>query len=110
MIISLNLLYATLSNEVSILAKQATDNTSKKGIQYVINKAPALNSTLIPQGKNKVISNTNTYSPQEIFNISLPYNINQPAELNSLDSKAHLISIQKTMKFLEINIINITTS
>jgi len=40
----------------------------------------------------------------------LPYNINQPAEPNSWDGKAHLISIQETMEFLEIDVMNITTS
>lgn len=37
------------------------------------------------------------------------YNINQPAELNSWNGKAHSISIQGTMKFLEIDVINMTT-
>ena len=38
------------------------------------------------------------------------YNINQPAEPNSWNDKAHLISIQRTMEFLEIDMMNMTTS
>ena len=40
----ISLLYATINNQNSLLVRQATDDSSNKRTQHVINKAPALNN------------------------------------------------------------------
>jgi len=55
-------------------------------------------------------NNTNTCSSQGFTNVPIPYEVDKPVEPNAWDGEAHSISIFGTMKFLEIDSMNITTS
>ena len=44
---------------------------------------------------------------QEVFNIQLPYNINQVTEHNSYDGNIHFISLYGTLEHLSSNSKNI---
>ena len=46
---------------------------------------------------------------QEVYEISLVYNINNPTEPNVWDGEAHSLSVFRTWEFLEINSKNMFT-
>ena len=86
-----------------------TNNSFKKGAQYVNKKASILNNTSIPQGESEANNMTKTCSSQGFTNILISYDINQPVEPNGWNGEAYPISIFSIMEFLEIDSINMTS-
>jgi len=82
---SLQLLYASNNEETGKgkTVSKATNNSLQNKTSYSYNEALALNNTPNPQDESISNNNTNMCPLQEIFNIQLPYKINQAIEQNS---------------------------
>ena len=96
--------------ENNISNNPETGNSSKHRKQCEINEAPVLNNILTPheasKGNNQHILDTQ----QEVYEVPLAYDINQPTKPNAQDNEAHPISIFGIMEFLEIDSKNMYTS
>jgi len=106
----ISLSYATVNNQNSLHVRQVTDNSPNVGTQHVINEVSTLNNMPTPQNKNVVSNNTNTCLIQNVFNVQLPYDINQSIELTSWDGNAYPISLYGLLEHLNINMSNIKIS
>ena len=69
-------------NEEGNSVRKAADNGPTRNLQCVPNEAPALKNTPKPQGKGTSLNNTNMSPSQDIINIQLLYDPNQPTELD----------------------------
>ena len=91
-------------------ANEATDHTPKDGEQRSNIKVSTPNNTPIPQGEGAAINNMNTCTPRYLETTTIPYEDNQPVELNSWDGEAYPLSIFRTIEFLDTDSKNILTS
>lgn len=73
-----------------------TNNSFNLGKQHITNEDSALNNMLSSQDVNEA-SNVHVLElQQEVYEISLVYNINNPTEPNVWDGEAHPLSVFRT--------------
>jgi len=70
-----------------------TSNSFKHEKQHEVNKALALNNTLLPHKVSKIINQHILVMQKEVYEVPLAYDINHSIKPNTWDDKAHLISI-----------------
>jgi len=89
---------------------KVTDNSIQKNTPHVSNKVSALKSIPTTCGEHAVNKTTNSRPLQKVFNIQLPYNINQALEENLWDGNFHSISLHSALEHLPLDSKNIKES
>ena len=88
-----------------------SDPIPAKEPQCVQYNNSTLNKALKPQGKDGSNNNTSLcFTQEDIINIQLPYDSNQPMNPNLWDSNFHLASLHGSLEHLLLDIKNIKES
>ena len=84
----------------NLISEAANPGPTRKS-QYVQHHILAFNKAPKPRGKSATINNTNmNLSQEDVINIQLPYNPNQPTEKDLQDSNFQTISLYSSLKHL----------
>jgi len=73
-----------------------TSNSFNSGKQHITNEDSALNNMLSSQDVNEAINVHVLELQQEVYEISLVYNISKPTEPNAWDGEAHPLFVFRT--------------
>jgi len=93
-----------------LLDKKFTEPVNSSQLSYISNMALALKNMPKPQGKSTNSKDSNTSQSDDIINIQLLYNSNQPIEPELWDGIFQSISLHSSLEYFPFNSKNIKKS